>query len=115
MPVIISDKSLHNFSYHKHFKSGYLYGTGLITGCGAGQIHGVGYYNSEVNLKSDLLPIITAMKENGIGSVICTLGQPYYNNEQMLLDCGFKFVSEYSNYRHDSNGLYKQKIYILTL
>lgn len=89
---------------------------GVISGCGLAQIHGI----SEINqknfdlFKSTLEKIKADYKDDGAGCIMATLGMTYYNKEDFLLELGFVKVSEYSNYRHGTNGQYKQRMYLLT-
>ena len=69
-------------------------------------------------LKEDLQKVLDQVKDNGVGAIITTLGQHFYNDktEKLLTDIfDMKCVSEYSNYRHHTDGNYKQKLYIRIL
>lgn len=89
---------------------------GVITGCGLVQMHGISNI-SEHNfdlVKEKLETIKNDLRNDGAGCIMCTLGQSYYNREELLLSLGFIMVSEYANYRHGQDGKYKQRMYLLT-
>lgn len=91
---------------------------GMITGCGIAQITGITYLNYPDNkniTKEEFIKKFDKFKSEGIGGVLCTLGQNHYEHEKRLLNLGFELISEYANYRHGSSGHYKQKLYILKL
>ncbi|MFW5889291.1 MAG: hypothetical protein ACOC3V_01905 [bacterium] len=50
------------------------------------------------------------LKDDGVGSVITTIGESSYGflTKKLFDILGFKKISEYSNYRHSSTGTYKQ-------
>lgn len=87
---------------------------GTITGCGLAQVHGIIYLPTTLT-KEELVKSLKPIKDNGAGAVLATLGQNYYHLEPRLLELGFVRISEYANYRHGSDGNYKQRLYILTL
>ena len=92
---------------------------GMFTGCGLGQIRNVTIFSNSANQnisKEELLKKFENLKKNGVGAVVCTLGQGYWNKYEVnLLKIGFEKISEYSNYRHGTDGAYKQRLYILKL
>lgn len=89
----------------------------LKTGCGIAQVYGIaGMTKENYDEYATILHNACAYyKEDGVGCFIATLGEDYYDKESMLLKLGFNEVSEYSNYRHDGNGNYKQKLFSLQL
>lgn len=105
-PLVEKDK------YHKIIMSG------LITGCGAGQLWGCyrledlsfKFKDGREGLKKLFIKIVKSyMKSEKVGCIICTLGESYFNNEVFLLECGFKLVAEYINPSHGAD--YKQRMY----
>lgn len=89
---------------------------GVITGCGLVQMHGISNiseHNFEL-VREKLETIKKDYKKDGAGCIMCTLGQSYYNKEELVLSLGFIMVSEYANYRHGQDGKYKQRMYLLT-
>lgn len=90
----------------------YVEVAGTITGCGLAQLSGVATLTEEV-----LDEIKEQYQADGVGAIICTLGQAYYDEEPKLLKLGFELLKEYHNYRHeDMDGeTYLQRLYILTL
>lgn len=107
----------HKGSWHGHFKfhkNIYLNIFGTVTGCGLAQIHGVAeitennFNNVKKEFEDDIIP---AMKKTGVGAIIATLGQYYYNKEEFLINLGFEKMNEYHNYRHGDK--YMQRIYLL--
>jgi hypothetical protein len=87
---------------------------GMITGCGIAQLHGVANLSANIN-PDEFREKFQDIRDNGVGAVICTLGQSYYASEDKLLNLGFEKLSEYSNYRHGQDGNYKQRLYIYKL
>ncbi len=87
---------------------------GMITGCGIAQCVGVANIDPD-KTKEELLTAFKPLKDDGVGAIVCTLGQNYYTHEPKLLKLGFEFLSEYPNYRHGNDGAYKQRLYILKL
>lgn len=83
-----------------------------IGGCGMQQIYGWARNSSFENSKR-LLQNYLEKKDNGVGLIICQLGQMYFNSvfEQALISCGFTESIIYANLQHGSDGDYKQKIY----
>lgn len=96
-----------------------VYVSGMITGCGIAQLHGIINLNSDLNNASSfniskkiIENIIEDYKEDGAGCIIATLGEDYYKYESLLKALGFDILIEYINYRHGDN--YKQTLYSLT-
>lgn len=122
--VIVEKKvePLNAYPYHGSFhgrtsinvKGRVLTFAGTITGCGLGQVHGVTQLGSDVS-REDLLTAFKDVRARGCGSIICTLGQAYYNYESSLLRLGFEKLAEYPNLKHGMDGSYKQRIYLLKL
>jgi len=87
---------------------------GTITGCGLGQLQNVSSLGDTVT-KKELLTALSALRPDGVGAVVCTLGQSYFSCEANLIRLGFTKIEEYPNYRHDQDGGYKQRLYMLKL
>jgi len=96
---------------------GYLTVCGMITGCGIVQMSGV--INIQKKYIDEAKEVLEKIKENlfkDAGAIICTLGHNYRKkHEPILFELGFETIAEYSNYRHNEDGLEKQKLYILKL
>jgi hypothetical protein len=112
-----STKTL-KFKVRNESYEGSLVFAGMITGCGLMQVYGMPTYltsnsNMEI-LKKQLKDLCVSLKYNGVGAVIATLGQNYYESvyHDKILELGFKQIAEYPNYRHEKNGMYKQRLYI---
>lgn len=88
-----------------------------IMGCGIAQMSGSALMSSNPKgAKKALQKALLKLKTDGVGAIICTLGEVYWNkHEPLVLDCGFTLLKEYSNYRHGKDGKYHQRLYILTL
>ena len=96
----------------------------VIMGCGIAQIHGVadmlGQYKVDGGvLLRDIIKEIHKYYNSspkqlglGIGGIICTLGHAYRKGkiEEKLLQCGFKRIAKYRNWRH--SGIEYQALYI---
>lgn len=95
----------------------YMSVSGMMTGCGVGQIYGISNYcqGSSSPSKADLHKAFERVKNSGIGAIVATLGASYYKLEPKILALGFEFMSEYCNYQHGVDGKYKQKMYIIKL
>jgi hypothetical protein len=93
----------------------------MLTGCGVGQMYGVlGFSNLKADLQHNLLKIEEIKKEalkHGYGSIIATLGSPYWtSHDQLLKDIGFVVINEYYNNAHGGKkSNYKQRMYSLTI
>lgn len=85
---------------------------GTITGCGLSQMHGISVIKKAIP-KEELNELFKPLKLDGVGAIIVTLGEDYFNKEQFILESGFEFMSEYINFRHSET--YKQRIYIFKL
>jgi hypothetical protein len=102
------------------FKKTRLYLYGMCTGCGVMQLAGISNYLHEVKEKRILdhdsfYQELVEVKSNGVGALVCTLGQSFYKYEEELLSMGFELLSEYPNYRHDIFGRYKQRMYLFNI
>ncbi len=84
------------------------------SGCGSMIISN--YRNIEPDKFKKLFDILNNfLVENGVGAIITTVGQPFYELHEMLEKTGFVRIMEYSNYRHGHDGSYKQYLYIKQL
>jgi hypothetical protein len=100
---------------------------GTIMGCGVIQMHGLSslaaLHVSTEDIKQfyeffEEKIIIGKLKPMRIGAIIMVMGQPYFSNRKLIPIIkmfGFEEVSVYSNYVHNSDGSYKQKLYIRKL
>ena len=90
-----------------------------ISGCGSIMINGYNLFGVPTDvIKEDLKQFFYNLKQNGIGAIITTLGEMSFSTskEKLLTDVlEMICVSEYNNYRHRTDGSYKQKLYIKTL
>ena len=88
-----------------------------IMGCGIAQCYGISNFNfdSEEEVAKLFEEIKKEYRLSGVGAIMATLGEDYYNIEKYLFNLGFERLSEYSNYRHGASGNYKQTLYILKL
>lgn len=124
----INDK----FSYSTDRKTYSVNVCDSFTGCGLVIMHGwysgslnapyPGKDTSEINVKTFLKKVIKSIKErdaneNGVGAIQCTVGNDFYDGifEKALIEAGFKCILEFSNYRHDEEGNYTQRIYTIKL
>lgn len=104
---------------HIDFEKTKLNFAGLVTGCGLGQIYGISHL-AQLIKKNKLTLTSSEFKEkfkhqikDGVGAVICTLGQNFYEYENIIFELGFELLSEYNNYRH--GNCYTQRLYIIKL
>lgn len=89
--------------------------SGTITGCGLMQSYNI----SSLLIQNDseefevLQNELRKLKDNGVGAIIMTLGQDFYQYHERALSFGFELISEYPNYRHRQP--YNQRLYIFKL
>lgn len=121
-----------NNRWHSNIKiknKGYsIYLSNTPSGCGQMILHNWAYSTNKILLKESLLYILNIIQNKkgiiddlkyasplDVGSIITTVGENYYNSEQVeiLEEVGFKCISEYINPRHSST--YKQRLYIWTI
>ncbi len=111
-------RNTHGFNmYHGH-KSYRLNGYNIdisdnLGGCGVQQLYNwINSVNNE-NISVILKEIIKTLHD-GVGMVMCQLGQDYFHTEmeKALTNEGFIYT-EYNNWQHGSN--YKQRMYMLTI
>lgn len=88
---------------------------GLITGCGLAQIFNITTFIRYCTDKVELYNILKqySIEQRGPNTFICTLGEVYYENHDILLNLGFVQLSQYLNTRH--NGGYTQRLYLITI
>ena len=89
------------------------------SGCGSVIMRGY-HITGEIteDILRDLEKIFQRCKDNGVGMIMTTLGQSFFDGiyDKLLKDIfGMVCVSEYNNYRHNSEGKYKQRLYVKTL
>lgn len=109
------DVTVSKGGWHTNYEEKYgLSITDTKSGCGSMIISG--YRNTQPSKFSAFLEIIIPeLIENGVGALITTIGQYHPDLMTMVENNGFEKVSEYNNYRHGSNGDYKQYLYIKKL
>lgn len=107
-------------NYHKHqsFEIGTqsLSVSDSIGGCGMQQFYGWTSITNET-VAYTLIDYYIKNRHNGVGLIICQLGQDYFNHhfEKALIRHDFKVISEYKNFMHGDDGRYKQRVYGLQL
>jgi hypothetical protein len=55
------------------------------------------------------------LKQLGVGGVMLTAGQPFYEKAKKLKEIGAVEITEYANYTHDRSGDYGQKLFIIKI
>lgn len=107
--------------YHKHqtftYQEQSLSVSDSIGGCGMQQFYGWADTVHDEEIASILIQHYIRNRHNGVGLIICQLGQTYYGNcfEKALIKNGFKVLSEYKNFMHGNDGKYSQRVYGLEL
>lgn len=114
---IIGDYKFNDSGFNLSFKLG-----STPSGCGSLLLFGYSSFGTPTSAILEELDIFfNNLKKDGVGSIITTQGQgcrEFDDNLQVkiLKDVlGMVDVSEYSNYRHEKDGSYKQRLYIKTL
>lgn len=94
--------------------------SGMITGCGLGQIYGIASLRDTDECKKSFNEIMEEYAERvkegkyaKVGGLLGTLGESYKSVWDYIEKFGFKQIAEYTNHNHGPS--YKQRLYIYEL